>query len=278
MADRSTEAREAAISRFAELVRTGEVEDFSGDLRLGIDLGTANIVAAVVDADNRPVAGGWVHSSVVRDGIVVDWLGATTAVRKLTQGLEAKLGYEFTKASASIPPGVGEATAKIFGNVIQSANLDMYELVDEPVAAARVLGMRDGAVIDIGHGTTGVSILENGETVVSVDEATGGHHMALVLAGNLGIDYEAAEEMKKDPASQRMVQGVIRPTLDRMATIAKQALEGRDVPVIYLVGGSSSFENAPAVFTSILGRPVIRPVEPLFITPLGVPMTESSND
>ena len=66
-----------------------------------------------VDADDRPVAGGWVHSTVVRDGIVVDWLGATTAVRNLTQDLEARLGYEFTAASASIPPGVGGATATI---------------------------------------------------------------------------------------------------------------------------------------------------------------------
>ncbi len=239
MANRSTETSEAAIRRFAQLVRTGEVEDYSGGLRLGIDLGTANIVASVVDADDRPVAGGWVHSTVVRDGIVVDWLGATTAVRNLTQDLEARLGYEFTAASASIPPGVGGATATIFRNVVEAANLDLTELVDEP---------------------------------------TGGHHMTLVLAGNHGIGYDEAEALKKDPASQRLVQGVIRPTLERMATIAATALGDRDVPVVYLVGGSSSFDNAPAVFTTRLGRPVIRPVEPLFITPLGVPMSEPSHD
>ncbi len=278
MANRSTETSEAAIRRFAQLVRTGEVEDYSGELRLGIDLGTANIVASVVDADDRPVAGGWVHSTVVRDGIVVDWLGATTAVRNLTQDLEARLGYEFTSASASIPPGVGGATATIFRNVVEAANLDLTELVDEPVAAARVLGMTDGAVIDIGHGTTGVSVLDHGTVVLSVDEPTGGHHMTLVLAGNHGIGYDEAEALKKDPASQRLVQGVIRPTLERMATIAATALGDRDLPVVYLVGGSSSFDNAPAVFTTRLGRPVIRPVEPLFITPLGVPMSEPSHD
>ena len=38
MANRSTETSEAAIRRFAQLVRTGEVEDYSGELRLGIAL------------------------------------------------------------------------------------------------------------------------------------------------------------------------------------------------------------------------------------------------
>ncbi|NLA29680.1 MAG: ethanolamine utilization protein EutJ [Propionibacterium sp.] len=278
MVNRNTEASETAIRRFGELVRSGEVEEYSGELRLGIDLGTANIVVSVVDAQNRPVAGDWLHSSVVRDGIVVDWLGATSAVRELTKRLESRLGYEFVSASASIPPGVGAANATIFRNVVEAADLDLVELVDEPVAAARVLGMSDGAVIDIGHGTTGVSVLENGELILSVDEATGGHHMTLVLAGNRRIDYDEAEALKKDPKTQRLVQGVIRPTLERMATIAAHALDRRDLPVVYLVGGSSSFENAPTVFTSILGRPVIRPTEPLFITPLGVAMKEPYHD
>ncbi len=66
--------------------------------------------------------------------------------------------------------------------------------------------------------------------------------------------------------------GTIRPTLDKMATIAAQALGSRDVPAVYLVGGSSSFESAPAIFEARLHRPVVRPAQPLFITPLGIPM------
>lgn len=269
---RNLEAPEAAIRRFAELVRTGAVDEPLGEPRLGIDLGTANIVVAVVDALNRPVAGGWVHSTVVRDGVVVDWAGATSAVRRLTGDVEQRLGRRFTKASVSIPPGISEGDIRVFRNVVGAAGMDTDEVVDEPVAAARVLGITDGCVIDIGHGTTGVSILSGGEVLTSVDEATGGHHMTLVLAGAYRIGYDDAEEMKKDPARRDDVLGVIRPTLEKMASIAEAALAGHDVPMVYLVGGSSTFPNAPDVFATRLGRPVVRPIEPLFVTPLGVPM------
>jgi ethanolamine utilization protein EutJ len=271
-------APEAAIRRFAELVRTGEVEEPRGELRLGIDLGTANIVVSVVDGGNRPVAGAWLHSTVVRDGVVVDWAGATTAVRRLKEDVERRLGHRFTRASVSIPPGISEGDIKVFRNVATAAGLETEEVVDEPVAAARALGITDGCVIDVGHGTTGVSILADGRVLKSIDEATGGHHMNLVLAGAYRIDYDAAEVMKKDPSRRDDVVGVIRPTLEKMASIAHAALVGYDVPMVYLVGGSSSFPNAPDVFASRLGRPVVRPIEPLFVTPLGIPMKELDDD
>ncbi|HEY3338225.1 MAG TPA: ethanolamine utilization protein EutJ [Propionicimonas sp.] len=271
-------APEAAIRRFAELVRTGEVEEPRGELRLGIDLGTANIVVSVVDGGNRPIAGAWVHSTVVRDGVVVDWAGATSAVRRLKEDVERRLGHRFTRASVSIPPGISEGDTKVFRNVATAAGLETDEVVDEPVAAARALGITDGCVIDVGHGTTGVSILADGRVLKSIDEATGGHHMNLVLAGAYRIDYEAAEVMKKDPSRRDDVVGVIRPTLEKMASIAQAALVGFDVPMVYLVGGSSSFPNAPDVFAARLGRPVVRPIEPLFVTPLGIPMKELDDD
>lgn len=271
---RALEAPERAISTFADLVRSGETKEYTGQLRLGIDLGTANIVVSVVDSTNAPIAGGWVHSGVVRDGIVVDWAGATHAVRTLTEDLENRLGYHFGAASLSIPPGISAGDIKVFENVAGSAGLDVDEIVDEPVAAARALGIRDGCVIDIGHGTTGVSVLNDGQVITSIDEATGGHHMTLVLAGAYRLSYEDAEARKKDPARRDDIVGVIRPTLEKMATIAQHALAEHDVPMVYLVGGSSSFPNAPDVFAAKLGRPVVRPVEPLFVTPLGIPMRE----
>ncbi|MDR1079343.1 MAG: ethanolamine utilization protein EutJ [Propionibacteriaceae bacterium] len=272
---------EQRIRRFAAQVRDGLVAEASGDLRLGVDLGTANIVLAVVDGAGEPVAGAWEHSSVVRDGIVVDYLGASRAVRSLLAEVEGRLGRRFSKASLSVPPGMPDGTVQVFLNVIKAANLDPDEVVDEPVAAARVLGMTSGCVIDIGHGTTGVSILESGRVVKSIDEATGGHHMTLVLAGAMGIDYDTAESLKQDPARADEVFGVIRPTLMKMASIAERALSGFQPPVIYLVGGASSFDGAIDLFSDRLGQAVVRPAEPMFVTPLGVPMitreVESSN-
>lgn len=271
---------EKAIRRFADLVRSGEVLEPFGQPRLGLDLGTANIVVSVVDANDRPIAGGWMHSQVVRDGVVVDWAGATAAVRQLKTDLESRLGCRFTHAAISVPPAISAGDIKVFTNVANSAELEVSEVVDEPVAAARALGISDGCVIDIGHGTTGVSVLSGGKVISSIDEATGGHHMSLVLAGGYQISYDEAESMKKDPDRRDDVLGVIRPTLEKMAAIAASALAGREVGMVYLVGGSSSFPNAPEVFASRLGRPVVRPVEPLFATPLGIPMLakEASDD
>jgi ethanolamine utilization protein EutJ len=266
-------AYDKAIRAFSRCVRKGRVEKHFGDLRLGVDLGTANIVLSVVDARNRPVAGAWQHSTVVRDGVVVDWRGAVTAVGRLKDDLEARLKHRFTTAAVAIPPAIPDGFTKVFTNVLEACGLEVAEVVDEPVAAARVLGITDGCVIDVGHGTTGVSVLSGGEVITSVDEATGGHHMTLVLAGAYRLPYDEAEEMKKSKERQPDVLGVIRPTLEKMATIAAAALRGLDTPMIYLVGGSSSFANAPEVFAQVLGRPVVRPVEPLFVTTLGIAMT-----
>ncbi len=140
------------------------------------------------------------------------------------------------------------------------------------MAAARALGVTDGAVIDIGHGTTGVSVLRGGQVVCSVDEPTGGHHIDLVLAGALGISYDQAEAHKKDPRHAAEVFGIVRPTLEKMATIAAAAISGEPVDAVYLVGGSSSFRAAPDVFAERLSLPVYHSAEPMFVTPLGVPM------
>ena len=42
---------------FSELIKNEEFRPYEGDLRLGVDLGTANIVVSVVDSNNTPIAG-----------------------------------------------------------------------------------------------------------------------------------------------------------------------------------------------------------------------------
>lgn len=268
----ATSASASPLDRFAHQVRTGEWVAPEGDIRLGIDLGTGNIVLAAVDGANQPIGGAWVRSTVVRDGVVVDWLGAVKAVTALRDELSARLSVDFTEAAVAIPPGIDEGTCKVFTNVLEACGLECSEVVDEPVAAATALGVEDGVVIDVGHGTTGVSILRAATVLKSVDQATGGHHMTLVISGAMGIDYEAAESLKKDPKKSDLVIGLIRPTLEKMATIAAEATVGYEDLPVYLVGGSSSHPMARSVFESVLGRPVTRPNEPLFPTPLGTAM------
>ena len=108
-----------AILEFAELIREKKANPYTGELKVGVDLGTANIVIAVVDENNRPIAGATQRASVVRDGIVVDYIGASQIVRKLKAEVEAILGVDlsYAKAATAIPPGIMEGNAKIIANV-----------------------------------------------------------------------------------------------------------------------------------------------------------------
>ena len=46
----------------------------------GVDLGTACVVVAVLDENFKPVAGAYQYADVVRDGMVVDYIGAINIV------------------------------------------------------------------------------------------------------------------------------------------------------------------------------------------------------
>ncbi len=80
-----------------------------------------------------------------------------------------------------IPPGVPLAEVKATKNVLIGAGLECSQFVDEPTGANALLQISDGAVVDIGGGTTGIAIVENGEVVYTADEATGGTHFSLVV-------------------------------------------------------------------------------------------------
>ncbi|MBK5922593.1 ethanolamine utilization protein EutJ [Rhodovulum sulfidophilum] len=262
---------------FAELIRSGDVlpadRRAPGPLKIGVDLGTANLVLAVLDAANRPVAGTTYRSTVVRDGIVVDYIGAVRAVREMKAALEERLGEPLIRAAAAIPPGIHSGSTKAIGNVVEAADFELAEIVDEPAAAARFLGIADGAVVDVGGGTTGISVLKGGEVLASFDEATGGTHMTLVLAGARGVSFEEAEAEKLDPAAERDVFAVIRPVADKMASIVARFLEAYpDLDSVHIVGGACSFSDFEQVFAKQTGRRIVKPAEPLLVTPLGIAM------
>ena len=46
---------------------------------------------------------------------------------------------------------------------------------------------------------TGISILKDGKVIYTDDEATGGSHMTMTVAGHYKIPYEEAEVLKTTP-------------------------------------------------------------------------------
>lgn len=237
---------------------------------VGVDLGTANVVLTVVDADGRPRAIRSRAAQVVRDGLVVDFIGAADLVRELKAEAEAELGLTLTAAASGYPPGVPEPEVRAVANVLAAAGLECVRLIDEPTAANLVLKIEHGALIDVGGGTTGVALVQDGKVVDTADEATGGTHFTLVIAGALGVSYEEAEILKLDPARQPDLLPLVRPVMEKVATILARHLSNRAVPVIHLVGGASAFYAMDKVIEETLGIPVHAAPQPLLVTPLGL--------
>ncbi len=258
------------LSNFAELVRTGECKKYRGRLKVGVDLGTANTVLAVVDTSNRPIAGISAPSHAIQDGVIVNYYESVQLVSRLKETLEERLGTDLPYAAAAIPPGVNQGSVKSIGYVLEGAGFEVTNIVDEPTAASAVLKITDGAVVDVGGGTTGISILKDGKVIYTDDEATGGTHMTMTVAGHYRIPYEEAEVLKTQPDKQDEIFPVIKATVEKMALITEKFLKGYEVPAVYVVGGSSMFREFTSVFEKKLNLPVYQPVHPLLVTPLGI--------
>lgn len=239
----------------------------------GIDLGTACVVLAVLDENKKPATGFWVYADVVRDGMVVDYINAIEIVKGLKAQAEAALQTELTLGAAAIPPGTDTLDGGAVKNVVESAGFSLIALSDESSAANEVLNIKNGAVVDIGGGTTGISIFKDGEVIHTVDEPTGGRHFTLVLAGAKGISYEEAEVYKRDPDNHEEILPVLKPTIEKVASIIGENIRDFEVEEVYLVGGTSCLTGMETIVENYLGLPVFKPQNPLFVTPLGIAMT-----
>lgn len=241
-----------------------------GPLKVGVDLGTAYTVLLALDGNDRPLAGGYEFADVVRDGVVVDFAGAVDVLRRIKSDVERRLGVTITAAHGAYPPGVPVTEVRAVQHVIEAADMDCTGLVDEPSAANAVLGLDDGVIVDVGGGTTGIAVVADGKVVHTADEATGGTHFTLVIAGARGIPVAEAERLKVDPAAQRALLPVVRPVMEKVASIVRAGTRGFPVPRVYLVGGTVAFPGFAEVVAEVTGWDVTVPASPLFVTPLGI--------
>lgn len=239
-------------------------------IRVGVDLGTAFSVIMVTDEAGTPLAGATKFADVVRDGIVWDFAGAQAIIRELKEQVEAATGRTLTSAAVTIPPAVTKSDHRAHRYVIEGAGMDCTAVIDETTAANAVLGITDGAVVDIGGGTTGVAILRNGEVVANTDEPTGGTHLSLVIAGALKIPFAEAEKRKVRVRGQEALLPLVHPTLEKVSTIVREAVAGHDIDVIHLVGGTAAFVGIADIMTDITGIPTEVAPQPMLVTPLGV--------
>lgn len=239
----------------------------------GVDLGTACVVLAVLDENGKPVAGAYRYADVVRDGMVVDYIGAVAIVRDLKNELEEKLGSELIYAAAAIPPGTDALDSGAVKNVVQAAGFELTNLLDEPTAANEVLKMENGAVVDIGGGTTGISILKDGKVVYVEDEPTGGTHFSLVISGAYKVSFSEAEKYKRDTRNHKELLPVLKPVVEKISTIINMHIKGYDIKEISLVGGTCCLGGIEEIIEKKTGVFVHKPNNPMFVTPLGIALS-----
>ncbi|WP_066320861.1 ethanolamine utilization protein EutJ [Bacillus sp. FJAT-29814] len=239
----------------------------------GVDLGTACVVLAVLDENYRPAAGAYRYADVVRDGMVVDYIGAVNLVREMKRELEEKVGTQLVYAAAAIPPGTDELDGGAVKNVVQAAGFELTNLLDEPTAANEVLKMQNGVVVDIGGGTTGISILKDGKVVYVEDEPTGGTHFSLVISGAYKLPFANADQYKRDPKNHKELLPVLKPVIEKISSIITRHIKGYDVKEIALVGGTACLAGIEEIIEKKTGIYTHKPRNPMFVTPLGIALS-----
>lgn len=258
------------INHFTDTVAQPQKPAKGKRLFTGVDLGTAYIVLAVVDEDGNAITGALEFAEVVKDGLVVDYNGALRIVKELKQRIEGKIGAELSAAGIAYPPGTNESDCRAIRYIAEAAGFQIVYTIDEPTAANNVLRLHNGAIVDIGGGTTGIAILKDGRVIHVDDEPTGGTHFSLVIAGAKDIPFLAAEELKKDEVNQADLLPLVRPVIEKVGTIIEKSIRDYPVDTVYLVGGTCCFENIEQTLSAQLGVEVVKPEAPLWVTPLGI--------
>jgi len=258
------------IKAVEKTIKTPKKACKSDKLYVGVDLGTAYIVIVVLDENKNPIACDMKFAQVVRDGLVVDFIGATNIVRKLKKNIEEKIGVQLTKAAIAVPPGTHERDIATHKYVVESAEMEVVAVLDEPTAANAVLGVKNGVVVDIGGGTTGLSVFKDGKVIYTADEATGGTQLSLVIAGAYRIPLEEAENRKKDDAYYEEIFPMVIPVIEKIASIIKEHIKDYDVERIHIVGGTCCLKNIEKIIEKETGIKTVKPANPFLVTPLGI--------
>jgi ethanolamine utilization protein EutJ len=95
------------------------------------------------------------------------------------------------------------------------------------------------------------------------------------VAGSQNLSFAEAEALKIRPEEQARLFPLLRPVMEKVASIVLRHVEGRKVPSIVLVGGSSAFPGMAEVVAEYTGIPTWVPSNPLFVTPLGIALHDS---
>ncbi len=246
----------------------------SSELFTGVDLGTSMVKVVVVDHTGYPQAVVMKEAEVVKSGLVLDYFGALSIVKEIVSELRNYCPVAIEKAATSYPPNTESANVDTTRYILEGAELEVVRVLDEPTAANNVLGIRNGAIVDVGGGTTGISVIRDGKVIYTNDSPTGGVHLSLTLAGHLGISYEEAETLKKDKSRAKEIFPIFKPVIEKISSIVSAFLTQFDwIEKIYLVGGTCELPGFAEIVRDELGIVTGKPSFPQVITPYGIALS-----
>jgi rod shape-determining protein MreB len=201
-------------------------------MKIGIDLGTANILVYVkgrgviiqepsvvaVSDDNHIVAVGDEAREMIgrtpgnitairpmKDGVIADYVITEAMLRYFIK----KAGRSFTKPDVmiSVPSGVTSVEKRAVRDAALKAGAGEAYLIEEPLAAAiganvPISSPSGNLIIDIGGGTTEIAVISLGGIVVARSVRVGGNRFDEAIANyvrkkyNLMIGERTAEDVK----------------------------------------------------------------------------------
>lgn len=250
--------------------------DFSGASTLfaGVDLGTWKTIVVVVDEKGVPRAVSLKRAEVVRSGMILDYFGALQLVQEMLEEIRNTSPLPIEIGATSYPPQTGSANVNTTSYILEGAGLEVRSVLDEPSAANQVLQLQDGVIVDVGGGTTGIAVLERGQVIYSNDQATGGLHLSLVLAGHLRTSLEEADALKSDIRRNGEFLPIVKPVIEKMASIVEAYLSKcSSCGPLWLVGGTCELTGFAEIFARTIGLEVRTPSFSQGVTPLGIALT-----
>ena len=203
-------------------------------MKIGIDLGTANIlvyvkgkgvvlnepsVVAISEDENRLVAVGEEAREMIgrtpgnvrairpmRDGVIADYL-ITEAMLRYVINKVARVRLFKPDVMISVPSGVTSVEKRAVRDAALKAGAKDAYLIEEPLAAAiganvPISGPSGNLIIDIGGGTSEIAVIALGGIVVSDSLRVGGNRFDESIANyirrkyNLMIGDRTAEDVK----------------------------------------------------------------------------------
>jgi rod shape-determining protein MreB len=203
-------------------------------MKIGIDLGTANILVYVqgkgivitepsvvaVSDDNRIVAVGEEAREMIgrtpgniqairpmKDGVIADYVITEAMLSHFIAKVRGRVRFARPEVMISVPAGVTSVEKRAVRDAALKAGAKEAFLIEEPLAAAiganvPISGPSGNMIIDIGGGTSEIAVIALGGIVVSHSLRVGGNKFDEAIATyirkkyNLMIGERTAEEVK----------------------------------------------------------------------------------